>query len=87
MKNTKEIKSILIAILCINRTNGNTDNDIEKLCDYAFRRLFGTNTNLLTLACIQRTKEEMMPELLQILGEETQYLKYWEEYTNEKGTY
>ena len=87
MKNTKEIKSILIAILCINKTNDNTDNDIEKLCDYAFRRLFGTNTNLLTLACIQRTKEEMMPELLQILGDETQYLKYLEEYTNEKSAY
>lgn len=87
MKNTKELKPILIAILCINRTNGNTDNDIEKLCDYAFRRLFGTNTNLLTLACIQRTKEEIMPELLQILGEETQHLKYLEEYANEKNTH
>ena len=80
MKNTKELKPILIAILCINRTNGNTDNDIDKLCDYAFRRLFGSNTNLLTLACINRTKEELMPELMQILKNETEYTKYLEEY-------
>ena len=58
MKNTKELKPILIAILCINRTNGNTDNDIEKLCDYAFCRLFGTNTNLLTSLAYNEPKKK-----------------------------
>ena len=80
MKNTKEIKAILTAIFCINQTSKHKDEDIAKICDYAFRRILESNTNLLGLCCIQRKKEEIMPELVQILSEDTQYMKYLEEY-------
>ena len=81
MKNTKEVQAILTAILCINQTSDHRDNDIAKICDYAFRRLFGSNTNLLMLCCVGRSKEEMMPEIMQVLELDTQYKKYLEEYT------
>ena len=81
MKNTKEVQAILTAICCINQTSEHKDEDISKICDYAFRRLFGSNTNLLMLCCVGRSKEEMMPEIMQILEQDTQYKKYLEEYT------
>ena len=80
MKNTKEIRAILTAIFCINQTSEHKDEDVAKICDYAFRRMLDCNTNLLGLCCIQRKKEEIMPEIMQILEEETKYLKYLEEY-------
>lgn len=72
MRNLKEVKPILTAIYCINRT-GAEDEDIEKIIDYAFRRLFNYNTNLLKLCCAGKTKEEIMPEINQILKEDTAY--------------
>ena len=81
MKNTKEAQAILTAICCINQTNGHKDEDIAKILDYAFRRLFDSNTNLLMLCCVGRSKEEMMPEIMQVLEQDTQYKKYLEEYT------
>ena len=80
MKNTKEIRAILTAIFCINQTSEHKDEDVAKICDYAFRRILDSNTNLLGLCCIQRKKEEIMPEIMQILEEDTQYMKYLEEY-------
>ncbi len=72
MRNTKEIKPILTALYCINFL-GNKDEDIDKIIKYAFNSLFNSNTNLLTLACIGKTKEQVMPEILQLLKEETLY--------------
>ena len=80
MKNTKEVQAILTAICFINQTSEHRDNDIDKICDYAFRRLFGSNTNLLMLCCVGRSKDEMMPEIMQVLEQETEYKKYLEEY-------
>ena len=80
MKNTKEVKSILTAIFAINQTNEHKDNDIALILDYAFRRLYGANTNLLILSCIGKTKEQIMPEVIQVLKADTQYEKYLEEY-------
>ena len=80
MKNTKEVQAILTAILCINQTSDHRDDDIAKICGYAFRRLFGSNTNLLMLCCVGRSKEDMMPEIMQVLEQDTQYKKYLEEY-------
>ena len=80
MKNTKEVRAILTAILCINQTGEYRDEDIAKICDYAFRRLYGGNTNLLMLCCVGRTKEEIMPEIMQVLEQDTEYKKYLEEY-------
>ena len=81
MKNTKEVQAILTAICCINQTNGHKDEDIAQILDYAFRRLFDSNTNLLMLCCVGRSKEEMMPEIMQVLEQDTEYKKYLEEYT------
>ena len=72
MRNTKEIKLILTALHCINFL-GNKDEDIDKILKYAFNSLFNSNTNLLTLACVGKTKESAMPEILQLLKEETLY--------------
>lgn len=79
MKNTKEIQPILTAIFCLNRTSGKNEY-IDRICDYAFRRLFGANTNLLALACIGQTKEAMEQQIDIILGQDTEFNKYMEEY-------
>lgn len=80
MKHTNEVKAILTAIFAINQTNAQKDNDISQILDYAFRRLFGANTNLIMLACIGKDKEQIMPEVMQVLKADTQYEKYLEEY-------
>ena len=78
MKNIKEIYSILTAIQCINQTNGHRDEDIANLLKYTSIYITNSNYNMLTLSCIGRTKEEIMPELNKLLGEETKYLKFLE---------
>lgn len=80
MKNLKELQPILAAIYCINRTNGNDDKDIRHLLDYAFHRILNNTTNLLLVACVGRTKKDVMPELMKLLKEDTQYLQYLEEH-------
>ena len=80
MKHTNEVQAILTAIFAINRTGEHEDKDITLVLDYAFRRLFGANTNLLLLACIGKTKEQMMPEVREVLKTYTQYEKCMEEY-------
>lgn len=72
MKNTKEIKPILTALYCLNFL-GSKDEDIDKILKYAFNSILDSNTNLLTLACVGKTKEEVMPEILQLLHEETNF--------------
>ena len=79
MKNTKEIKAILTPIFAINKTSEREDKDISRILDYAFRRLFESNTNLLLLACIDKRKEDIMPEVMETLKAETQYDKYFGE--------
>lgn len=83
MRNLKELNAILTAIHCINYLNSPRDNDIWKLTDYAFRRLFGCNSNLKTMYCMGQTKETMMPILMKLLEEDTEYKKYLQEYHNE----
>ena len=80
MKHTNEVQAILTAIFAINRTSEHEDKDITLVLDYAFRRLFGANTNLLILSCIGKTKKQMMPEVMQLLETCTQYKTYLEEY-------
>ena len=79
MKHTDEVQAILTAIFAINRTSEHEDKDITLVLDYAFRRFFGANTNLLLLSCIGKTKEQMMPEVRKVLKIYTQYEKYMEE--------
>ena len=80
MKNTKEVQAILTALFAINFTSEHRDHEMELILDYAFRRLFGSNTNLLILGCVGKTKEAIMPEIMQILESETQFKRYMEEY-------
>ena len=80
MKNTKEVQSILTALFAINFTSEHRDHEIELILDYAFRRLFGSNTNLLVLGCIGKSKEQIMPEIMALLENDTQFKKYMEEY-------
>ena len=82
MKHTNEVQAILTAIFAINRTSEHEDKDITLVLDYAFRRLFGANTNLLILSCIGKTKEHIMPEVMQLLESCTQYKTYLEETNN-----
>ena len=79
MKHTNEVQAVLTAIFAINRTSEHEDKDITLVLDYAFRRFFGANTNLLLLSCIGKTKEQMMPEVREVLKTYTQYEKYLEE--------
>ena len=75
MKNLKELQPILTAFYCINRTNGQEDVDIRNLIDYVFRQILGCNTYLLLLCCICKSSESIMPEITQILKEDTNYYK------------
>lgn len=78
MKNTKEAQAILTALYCINYTSTNRDEDIHNILSYAFYRLFDSNTNLITLCCIGKSKEQMLPEIMQLLELDTQHKKYLE---------
>jgi hypothetical protein len=84
MKNGKEVQAILTAIHCINYTSEHRDEDIHKITEYAFRRLFGANTNMLTLCCIGKSKERLMPEITELLGQDTQYIQYLDKYHLDK---
>ena len=76
MKNTKEMQAILTAIYCINQT-GNKDEDIRKLCEYAYQRCFNANHRMILLCTIGKSKESIMPELDEIL-KDTNFKKYME---------
>ena len=78
MKNTKEMHALITAVYCINKTNGNEDKDITNLCRYIFLHCMNGNPNMLDILCISKTKDEMLPYLMQILEEETYYKKYME---------
>ena len=80
MNHTNEIPTILAAIFAINRTSEHEDKDITLVLDYAFRRLYGVNTNLLILACIGKRKDQIMSEVMRALKATTQYEKYSKDY-------
>ena len=80
MKHSNEIQTVLAAIFVLNRTSKHVNADISLILDYAFRRLFGANTNLLALVCTGKTKEQMLPEVMRLLESRTQYKTYSEEY-------
>ena len=78
MKKLDELRFLLVSILAINQTSEHRDSDISSILDYAFRRLYGANTNLFLLACAGKTKEQIMPEVQTLLGN-TQYKNYLEQ--------
>ncbi len=77
MKNTKEIQTILTAIYCINLSKQDKrDKDIDQICEYAFGRIFGANTNLLILGCIDKTQEQILEEVNGIMYANTNYKEF-----------
>lgn len=78
MKNTKEMHALITAVYCINKTNGSEDKDITNLCRYIVLRCMNGNPNMMDILCIGKTKDEILPYLMQILEEETFYKKYME---------
>ena len=79
MKHSKEMEAILTAIYCINLT-GNKDEDITNLCEYAFNRCTNVNYRFIGLQLIKKTKDQIMPEMNELLDGETNYKKYLEAY-------
>ncbi len=77
MKNTKEMQAILTAIYCINLTCGK-DKDITNLCEYAYHRCLNANHRMILLCTIGKSKEQIMPEVTELLERDTQYKKYME---------
>lgn len=67
MKRLDELKFLLTSVLAINATSEHKDPDISRILDYAFQRLYGANTNLLLLACIDKNKQQIMPEVEKLL--------------------
>lgn len=79
MKHTKEMHALITAVYCINKTNGSEDKDITNLCRYIFLHCLNGNPNMLDILCIGKTKDELLPYLIQILEEETLFQKYMED--------
>lgn len=78
MRNTKELKAILTAIHCINFVHEHRDEDICNLLEYAFRKCFDSTTNIFIFACVGQTKESIMPQIKELLEQETEYAKFIE---------
>lgn len=76
MKNQKELQPILTAIFALNRCSENTDPRISQILDYAFRTLYGSNTNLLILATVGYSYKEILPTVKELLEEQTNFEKY-----------
>lgn len=75
MKNTKELQTILASIAVLNRTSEQSNPEVANLVEYAFRRCFESNTNLLMLATIGQTYESMRQQVNDLLRAETRYHK------------
>lgn len=86
MRNLKELNAILTAIHCINFISEPRNNEIFKLTDYAFRRIFGCNSNLKSMFCMGYTKEQVMSMLMKLLEDDTKYLDYLKEYHTKNET-
>ena len=49
------------------------------LCQYAFNRILKSSANILTLCCVGKNQKDIMPEIEQLLKEDTDYIKYKEQ--------
>ena len=72
MRHTDEIHAILTAIYCINETTAK-DEDVAKLIEYAFYRVYKEGVYNLKEFCEQKQKSAVMPDLLLLLKSETEY--------------
>ena len=71
MRHTDEIHAILTAIYCINETT-TKDEDVAKLIEYAFYRVYKEYVCNLKELCAQKQKSDVMPDLLLLLESETE---------------
>ena len=72
MRHTDEIHAVLQAIYAINETKTH-DEDIAKLLDYIFYRVYKENTTKLKQYCYGEQKADIMPDLLLLLHSETEF--------------
>ena len=72
MRHTDEIHAILTAIYCINETTAK-DEDVAKLIEYAFYRVYKEGVYDLKQICVQKQKSDIMSDLLLLLDSETEY--------------
>ena len=72
MRHTDEIHAILTAIYCINETTAK-DEDIAKLIEYAFYRVYKEGIYDLKQICVQKQKSDITSDLLLLLDCETEY--------------
>lgn len=72
MRHTDEIHAILTAIYCINETTAK-DEDISKLIEYTFYRVYKEGVYDLKELCASKQKSGVMPDLMLILQSETEY--------------
>ena len=72
MRHTDEIHAILTAICCINETTAK-DEDVAKLIEYAFYRVYKEGVCDMKELCAQKQKLDIMPDLLLLLESETEY--------------
>lgn len=71
MRHTDEIHAILTAIYCINETTAK-DEDIAKLIEYAFYRVYKEGVYDLKELCSQKQKLGIITELAMLLESETE---------------
>ena len=69
MRHTNEIHAILTAIYCINETTAK-DEDIEKLIEYAFYRVYKEGVYELKELCSEKQKSDILTELKMLLEAE-----------------
>ena len=72
MRHTDEIHAVLQAIYAINETK-TRDEDIAKLLDYIFYRVYKESTTKLKQYCYGKQKADIMPNLLLLLHSETEF--------------
>ena len=72
MKKLKELKAILTSIYCINKIT-NKDKEIANLIDYAFEKIFKSNTRYWNYIFSGQTREQVLIILDDYLEDETTY--------------
>lgn len=73
MRHTDEIHAVLTAIYCINEVTAK-DEDIAKLIEYVFYRVYKESVFNLKRLCIDKQKSGVMPDLMLLLESETDFL-------------
>ena len=71
MRHTDEIHAVLTAIYCINETT-TKDEDVAKLIEYAFYRVYKEGVYNLKELCAQKQKSDILTELKMLLEAETE---------------